>query len=223
MKEKYIKGALIFGIGILLVLCVSAMIWFLLNAAGMRIRQDSVKEENLIFSDYSNPVKGSKTAPIVVRIFSDLQCPACSNAEPGLVYAMQQYGDRVRFVWNDFPLSSVHRNALNAANAARCAEEQGMFWQFINLLFQKQPEWSDVATPAYKFKTYATVVKMNLDEFDRCVSTNKFQENIQNDQQEGDRNRVQSTPTFFINNIRHTGAMSKEEWDRLLQSVLNGV
>lgn len=223
MKEKYLKILLIAGIGVLIALCVGGIIWAFLAGASRRVSQSDAQEKNIVFSDDGDPSKGPSSAHVVVHIYGDLQCSACRIADTGLQYAIRTYSDRVRFVWNDFPLISVHRNAINAANAARCAEEQGKFWQFEEMLFQKQPDWSGLTMPAFLFGTYATSLKMNTNKFADCYSKFLYQTKIQNDQSEGEKNNVQVTPTFFINNLRRTGSVPEKEWDRLLKSALSEI
>lgn len=222
MNEERTKTALIVGIGILIVLCIGGIIWAILAGPTPDSGQADVPETNLRFSDDNDPAKGPGEAKVAVRLFGDFQCPACRDAEPGFQYAMKTYGDKVRFVWNDYPLLQVHKNAMIAANAARCAEEQGKFWEFHDQLYEKQSEWSGLAAPSDQFKTYATSLGMNGDSFATCLAANRHQNKIQADQSEGDRNNVQATPTFFIGNIRRTGPVPTTEWDRLLKAAISG-
>ncbi len=91
------------------------------------------------------------------------------------------------------------------------------------MLFQKQSEWSGLAVPALSFETYATFLKLNAGKLADCYSKFLYQSKIQNDQTEGEKNNVEVTPTFFINNIRRTGSVPEKEWDRLLKSALSEI
>ncbi len=220
MNAERTKVVLIGGIGTLIVLCIVGIIWAIMAGPTPNSGQSDVAETNLKFSDENDPVRGSSESKVVVRMFSDLQCPACRDAEPGLQYAMKTYGDKVRFIWNDYPLTSLHKNAMAAANAARCAEEQGKFWEFHDMAYDRQADWSALASPGDQFTTYAKSLGMKSDEFASCLAANRYQNKIQADQTEGDQNGVQATPTFFVNNIRRTGRLPNAEWDRLLKEAL---
>jgi len=126
MEQSSNKGLLI-GTIVVAVLIFLGLIWAVLsvpNDGGTT----PLPSGQVSFNDENDPSIGPDDAKVVVRLFEDLECPACKAAEPGVSYAIEKYSDRVRFIWNDFPLDSIHRNARAGANAARCAEEQGKFW-----------------------------------------------------------------------------------------------
>jgi protein-disulfide isomerase len=152
-------------------------------------------------------------------MYGDFQCPACRSAEPGVKYAIDTYRDRVRFVWKDFPLSQIHPNAELAANAARCAETQGKFWEYHDALYASQPEWADERDPSQKFAAYAKDVGLNTDAFSSCLSAREQKAKVGADVAEGFHNSVDATPTFFINNRRYFG-MSPSEWATQLDQAL---
>jgi protein-disulfide isomerase len=153
-------------------------------------------------------------------MFGDFQCPACRVAEPGVEYAMKTYSNRVRFVWDDYPLTTVHPNALPAAIAARCAEEQGKFWEFHDQLYSSQPEWEGLAATTDTFTKYAGLLGLKTDAFTSCIAMRKYLNKIEDDQAEGNSNRVQATPTFFIGNKRFEGGLSNAQWDQEIQGLL---
>ncbi|OGL79045.1 hypothetical protein A3E39_02250 [Candidatus Uhrbacteria bacterium RIFCSPHIGHO2_12_FULL_60_25] len=175
---------------------------------------------NVSFNDENDPTLGPSDAPVVLRIFGDYQCPACKAAEPGVTYVRRTYADRLKIVWNDFPLQSLHRNARNAANAARCAEEQGKFWDMHDALYDFQSDWSEKSNPRDDFHALASRVQLNVDAFDSCYDDKKYDAKVYADVQEGNANSVDSTPTFFINKRKITGILTPAEWDKELQAVL---
>ncbi|MBS3055775.1 MAG: thioredoxin domain-containing protein [Candidatus Aenigmarchaeota archaeon] len=88
------------------------------------------------------PPRGNSSSNVVVVEFSDFQCPFCKRAEPTIKKILSDYGDKIKFVYMDFPLTQIHRFADRAANAARCANEQGKFWEYHDILFDRQSEWA---------------------------------------------------------------------------------
>ncbi len=111
------------------------------------------------------PTLGADDAPIVIVEFSDFECPFCikwhQEVWPQLNAA---YGNKIKFIYRDFPLVDIHPNALPAAIAANCAAQQGQFWAFHDLLFAGQMELSDLA-----YEAYATRLELNLAEFKQCL------------------------------------------------------
>jgi len=89
----------------------------------------------------SNPVQGATSAPVTIVIFSDYQCPYCQRAEATVKQILQQYSGKVNVYFRDYPLP-LHTFAEKAAEASRCAGEQGKYWEYHDLLFEKQSEWS---------------------------------------------------------------------------------
>lgn len=207
-KKVFLLGAIVLG-----ALIVVGLVWAVASGPGSGGSSTS-------FNDDNDPAFGPAEASTTVRVFGDFQCPACRAAEPGFQYAKTTYGDRVRFVWNDFPLQSIHPSALTAANAARCAEAQGKFWEYHDKLYADQPSWDRLPSPEQKFQDYANALGMDTTEFAACLKDRRYQNKVMDDLREGERNGVNSTPTFFIDNQRIVGVLEKDVWDREIQSRL---
>jgi protein-disulfide isomerase len=178
--------------------------------------------QSFTFNDANDPVKGPENATVVVRVFSDFQCPACRVAEAGLQYAIKTYGDRVRFVWNDFPLQAIHANALPAANAARCAEAQGKFWEYQGRLYDDQTNWESLQDPSEKFAAYAQALDLDVEAFSACYKDKAFQDYVMKDLQEGEGLGIEGTPAFFIGEKKVMGALTNEQWDTEIKAQLGG-
>jgi protein-disulfide isomerase len=204
------------GIALLGVLVIGGLLW----AITLPPSENGTFENDLRFSDENDPAIGPADAAVTIRIFGDFQCPACGAAEPGVTYARKTYGDTVRFVWDDFPLVSIHLNAMAAANAARCAEDQGKFWEYHDQLYLTQTSWSDTKDPQPAFVTYAKTLGLNEGAFTSCLANQSHLAKIQADLREGTANRVEATPTFFINNKRVVGIMQNADWDREIQAQM---
>jgi protein-disulfide isomerase len=142
------------------------------------------------------PSKGKPDAPVTIVEFTDFQCPSCAKTHPVIETLVQEYGDKVRFVVRDYPLSQ-HPNAFKAAEAAEAAREQNKYWEYVALLFHNQD-----ALGVEKLKEYATQVGLDRAKFDAALASGKFTEKVQRDLRDGDKAGVNSTPTVFINGKR---------------------
>ncbi len=178
-----------------------------------------------------NPLKGSAQAPITVVEFSDFECPYCKRGADVIKELAQKYKGRVKIYFRDFPLN-FHPRAKAASNAARCAGEQGKFWEMHDLLFAKQKDegsWTkapsqgeDPAAAANKvFIDYASQLKLDKAKFESCVNSNQYAAQIETDMQAGMSLGVNGTPAFFVNGIpMNPGARPIEEFNEIITSEL---
>jgi len=140
--------------------------------------------------------RGDTNAAVTVIEFTDFQCSACGAMYPIAEDVLKSYGNRVRFVIRNFPLTSVHPNAFRAAQAAEAAKAQGKFWEYIDLMFKNQ-----TALDADSLKKYATRVGLDRKRFDAELDAGKYDSVIRHDMEDGETYGIESTPTFFINGI----------------------
>jgi protein-disulfide isomerase len=161
------------------------------------------------------PVRGTANAPVTIVEFSDFHCPFCKRVLPTLKEVEAKYGDKVKLVFRDYPIDQLHPAARKAHEAARCAHEQGKFWAYHDVLFDKAPRAS-----ADDLKTYAREVGLDLVKFDRCVASAKHKEVVQKDLEEGARLGVSGTPAFFINGELLSGAQPLESFVRVVEREL---
>lgn len=138
---------------------------------------------------------GNASSGIIVTEYGDLQCPACQAAfELINKPILAKYGSKVRFDFKHFPLKSIHRFAFEAAQASECAADQGKFWEFIDIAYQKQKALSSSA-----LRDWAGELKLNADLFDRCVSSGIKGDTVNADLDQGVKLGVDSTPTYYVN------------------------
>jgi protein-disulfide isomerase len=162
------------------------------------------------------PSRGTADAPVTIVEFEDFQCPFCRKAQETLEQVLARYKDKVRMVHRDFPLQSLHPASWKAHEAARCAEEQGKFWEFRALLYKNAP-----AAGPEQLSSYASQASMNLPDFQKCVDSGKFRAVVQKDEDEGERLGVEGTPAFFINGRRLSGAQAETEFARIIDEELS--
>ena len=153
----------------------------------------------------NDPVIGNPDAPITIIEFSDFQCPFCARFHiQTLPTIMEEYIEKgsVKLVFRDFPIQSIHPNAVPASVAAECANEQGKFKQMHDILFEKQNEWSNLETvyAIELFNQYSEQINLEQEQFSSCLSTAKYVKEIQNDLDDGRTYGVTGTPGFFIGN-----------------------
>lgn len=177
------------------------------------------QDENVSFSDAADPAVGPEAAPVTVHMYEDFECPACAVSHPIIKQVIEKYKDRVRFVWKDFPLESSHPAARPSANAARCAQVQGKFWEYQDLLFQLR-DWVTASNKTEAFMNLAKNVSgLNQDQFKTCVEAKAQDTQVAENIREGFANKVSATPTFFVNKRRQF-AMPLAEWERVLNGAL---
>ena len=142
------------------------------------------------------PVKGNANALVTIVEFTDFECPSCARQHPVMERIVSEFGDRVRLVMRDFPLSQ-HANARKAAEAAEAAREQGKYWEYASVLFRNQS-----ALAIDKLKQYATEVGLDRARFDASLNSGKFAEKVQRDVVDGRKLGINGTPTLYINGKR---------------------
>ncbi|WP_456475539.1 DsbA family protein [Candidatus Pyrohabitans sp.] len=177
--------------------------------------------QRVAVSEDDDPAIGPGNAPIVIIEFSDYQCPFCRKFRmETLDRLLNAYEGRVRFVYRDFPLENIHAFALKAAEAANCAGEQGKYFEYHDLLFEKQSDWSARGEAA--FFEYAQQLSLNVDSFKACLASGKYEEEVRKDLQDGINAGVTGTPAFFINGIPLKGAQSFEAFKAIIDAELAG-
>ena len=158
-----------------------------------------------------DPTKGQ--GPVEILQFSDFECPYCQRAQPNIHELMVRYDGKIRMVWKDFPLPG-HEHAIAAAVAARCAHEQGKFWQYHDVLFANQH-----ALSAAELRRHGATVGLELETFDACVATGRHQEAIRAELQ-ADDHPIAVTPTLLINGRMVTGAVGVEQLAAIVEQEL---
>jgi protein-disulfide isomerase len=158
-------------------------------------------------------MQGPADAPVTLVEYGDYQCPYCGAAHPIVKEVQARMGDRLRFVFRNFPISTSHPRAEQAAEAAEAAAAQGRFWPMHDLIFENQKRLSD-----RELRGYAEQVGLDLDRFDRELIEHTHADRVHEDFMSGVRSGVNGTPTFFINGARHDDSYDVET----LRAALEG-
>jgi protein-disulfide isomerase len=164
----------------------------------------------------NEPTQGPGNAPVTMVEFSDFQCPYCSRAESTVKQILEKYKGKIKFVYRDFPLSSIHPFAAKAAEAGQCAKEQGKFWEFHDALYSDQTKLavSDME---------ATAGRLGLDQekFKSCLENGKYTADVKKDVDDGQKVGVNSTPSFFINGVAVVGAQGPDAFSAIIDQELS--
>jgi len=161
------------------------------------------------------PFRGSEKAPVTIVKFEDFQCPFCKEVQPTFNELLSQYDGKIKLVHKDLPLDSLHPRARQAAEAARCAYEQGKFWDYHDKLYANSPKAS-----ADDLKSFAKEVGLNVDSFDRCFVSGKYKAVVQQDLNEGAQLGLTGTPTFFINGREISGNQPLDAFEAIIDEEL---
>jgi protein-disulfide isomerase len=161
-------------------------------------------------------LKGSPHAPVMIVEFSDFSCPYCRQAEGTLQEIVSKYQGKVSQAYRDYPMREAHPHAEMAAEASRCAAEQGRFWEYHDLLFAN-PEKQD----RDDLLPDARVLELDEKRFDSCLSSGRYKPQIDQDLKDGIRTGVVGTPGFFVNGIFVGGAQPAAVFEQIIDEELS--
>jgi protein-disulfide isomerase len=163
-----------------------------------------------------NPAIGPEDAPVKIIEFSDYQCPYCKRwYDTVKARLLADYEGRIRFVYRDLPLSSIHPEAQSAAEAANCAGEQNAYWPYHDALFSAKYGLSPDA-----YIQYASELGLDVNSFSTCVAERRYQEEVNNDASVGTSMGLNGTPTFFVNGLKVVGSQPYEVFQQIIDNEL---
>jgi len=163
-----------------------------------------------------DPARGPQNAPVTMIEFADFQCPYCGRFHAQtLPLILKEYGDRVRLVYRDFPLTSIHPYAEKAAEAGECAHEQGKFWEYHDILYLNQ-----TALDRASLGRYAQNAGLDTAQFDSCLDSGKYESEVAGDLRDGAAAGVQGTPAFFVNGRLISGAQPYSVFKSAIDAAL---
>ena len=161
--------------------------------------------------------QGAPDAPITLVEYGDYECPYCGKTYPIVKRIQTELGERLRFVFRNFPLNSVHPHASVAAQAAEAAAAQGQFWPMHDLLYEHQADLE-----SQDINRYALRLGLEIYKFESDVSTERFAARVREDFEGGQRSGVTGTPTLFINGRRYRGELSYEGLMAAIRRAMSG-
>lgn len=161
---------------------------------------------------------GPKDAPITIVEFSDFECPFCKRWHDQVYQPLlKAYPGKIRIVYRNLPLTQIHPQAMNAAEASLCAGEQDAYWEYHGKLFENSDALNDDL-----YAMLASDLGLDVTAFETCMSEHKYQSEIEADMQFAVNLGVQSTPTFFINGLAVVGAQPLSTFQQVIDDELAG-
>ena len=206
-----------------------------LDKLELRLLQDELPTQQptgpLKISADDDPMLGNPNAPITIIEFSDFQCPFCAKFHVDTLPQLKEKyisTGKVNFVYRDFPIQSIHPNAIPAALASECADDQGKFWEMHDMIFINMQNWKNlpIDQSVALFKQYASQLVLDSDEFDSCMDSGKHLDEIRKDYDDGRLYGVSGTPGFFVGNedigfTKLIGAQPFSSFQRVIDGQLN--
>ncbi len=208
-KVITIKFSTMLIIAIILIAVVSA--FFL-------VKGSSGEKSTTSSATGDDPMKGSADAPVTIIEYSDFQCPFCARFwSQTLPQIQEEYIDtgKVKLIYKDFPLG-FHENAQKAGEAAECADDQGMFWEYHDMIYENQ-----ISLSVSSLKTWAKELGLDTSEFNDCLDSGKYTDEVKEDFKEGQAAGVSGTPAFFINGRSLVGAQPFSAFQQIIEEELS--
>jgi protein-disulfide isomerase len=166
-------------------------------------------------SEDRDHIQGPADAAVTLVEYGDYECPYCGAAYPVIKQVQARMGERLRFVFRNFPITTSHPHAEQAAEAAEAAAAQGRFWPMHDLLYENQKNLGD-----RDLRAYAERLGLDVELFDTELAGHVHAARVRDDFMSGVRSGVNGTPTFYINGVRHDDSY---ELDTLLAALEGGL
>ena len=150
-------------------------------------------------------IQGLDTAPVTLVEYGDYECPYCGDAYPIIKQVQKKLGNKLRFIFRNFPITQIHPHAQHAAEAAEAAAAQNKFWEMHDYLYEHQQALDD-----NQLEKYASRLGLDITQFNHDMASHAYAQRVREDFLSGVRGGVNGTPTFYINGIRYNGSWNLE-------------
>lgn len=182
------------------------------GAAVVRMAQEAEVTDTTSFDD---PSLGSSNAKVTIVEFADFGCPYSKEVSYIVRAVAQQFPDQVQIIYRDFPLVDVHPGADLAAQAGECAQEQGMFWEFHDTIYEDAADLTQE-----NMLRAASSVGLDEEAFATCLLSGRFEEEVNEDLESGAAAGVVGTPTFFFNGVKIEGSVPFSIFNEIVHALL---
>lgn len=209
------KNKLWLGVGLLIIASLSLIVY------GSKNSQISATTDGLLANSVSalDNTKGNPDASVTLVEYSDFECPACGAYAPVVKTLVEEYADRINFVYRHFPLPQ-HLSAKPAAYAAEAAGKQGKFFEMHDMIFADQSEWSTARNPEEIFAGYAEKLGLDMEQYAIDVLSDEVKNKVQADLQSGNQSGVRGTPTFYVNGKQIANPQTYEAFKAIIDDAI---
>lgn len=217
-QKKRSNRWILFVVPIVLLIVLGAVFFYIYirqNADQIINNSVNTNQTSPYFTLDTSPYQGSPDAKVVIVEFADFQCPYCYEAFPIVREVMSAYGDRIKFVYRDFPLSSSHPDAEKSAEAGKCAQAQGKFWEMHDKMFINHLDLSISA-----LERYAGEIGLDVAVFKTCLESGQKEAAVRKDFSDGYLAGVDGTPTFFVNGRKIEGSPTFDNFKSIIDGLL---
>ncbi|MEI7689463.1 MAG: thioredoxin domain-containing protein [Candidatus Saccharibacteria bacterium] len=165
---------------------------------------NAIQDANKQNGNIAEHVYGNPNSPVTLVNYGDFQCPACATTHPRIKAIVEQYKDKIRFVFRNFPLTTIHPNAKAAAATAEAAGLQGKYWEMHDKLYENQTAWASLSGTERTtfFENYARELNLDMGEFSTDVASESVRDKIAYDTAISKKINVIGTPTFYLNGTK---------------------
>lgn len=216
MRQYTIWGAL----AAVLIVSAAAIFYLMNRPTSQQAVMSDVINSSLPQVTETDYVSGPDSSTVTIIEYGDFQCPACGHYYSIVKQLKNEYKDTVRFVYRNFPLQIVHKNAQLAAQASYASAKQDKFWEMHDILFEKQAEWGESDDAENYILTYATQIGLDLPTFKVDASSSEAASFVNAQSDGGKKAGVQGTPTFFMNGKQLTNPATYDEFKKLVDTEL---
>lgn len=210
-------------LGLVLIALASAVFYVLGEIKRIRTTesQDSLKSQRQVYEDLINGPGGysygSLNPKITIVEFTDFACPFCKESAPEIRTLMEKYKNDIKLVVRDYP---IHDTSIDLAIAARCAGDQGKYWEAYDSLFANQDNLKSTTTIKADLLSWADFLKLDANAFDKCLTARNYVDLIKRDYDDGNKLQIKGTPTWFVNYYPITGYYSSDKFEELFSGLL---
>jgi protein-disulfide isomerase len=202
-----------FFVGLITLLALLLLLIFGIASIGPLLKNKKIDSDAVVESitsrqpsvDFGNPSLGPTDAELTLFLYGDYQCAACVTFEQSLQTIMKEFPERLRLVWKDLPNARLHTEAWNAALAARCAREQGKFWEYHDRLMANQDALAET-----NYAIFARELGLDMESFETCRREKQTEALIKRDVGEAIKLGVSATPFLFIGDKKFSGSSSED-------------
>jgi len=215
-QEQFKKIAIWVGAALVMILAIAGLA-FLVNSSPTSSSQP-INVAPVSDKDITNGVKDSK---VTLMEYADFQCPACASYQPILKQILAEYDGKILFVFRNYPLTSIHKNAVISAQAGYAAHKQGGFFEMAESLYDNQKNWESLGDPRPEFIDYAKELKMDINKFEQDMNAGETKNFVKDSERQAISEGMNSTPTFVLNGVKIKSPNNSEAFKRLIDDELN--